>query len=82
MQIHSQRGREVGKLMGKMTEIKKLSDSEINKKLFDLKDELFNLRFRHKTNQLENPMRIRIVRKDIARIKTLINERRIAKTKG
>ena len=68
--------------MGKMTEIKKLSDSEINKKLFDLKDELFNLRFRHKTNQLENPMRIRIVRKDIARIKTLINERRIAKTKG
>lgn len=63
--------------MMKMAEIKKLSDAEIDKKLFELKDELFNLRFRHKTNQLENPMRIRIVKKDIARVKTLINERRL-----
>lgn len=63
--------------MMKMAEIKKLSDAEIDKKLFELKDELFNLRFRHKTNQLENPMRIRIVKKDIARVKTLINERKL-----
>lgn len=63
----------------KMAEIRKLNDSEVSKKLFELKDELFNLRFRHKINQLENPMRIRIVKKDIARIKTLINERHAAK---
>lgn len=63
----------------KMSEIKKLNDSEVSKKLFDLKDELFNLRFRHKINQLENPMRLRIVKKDIARIKTLINERKLVK---
>lgn len=59
-----------------MAEIRKLKSEELEKKLFELKDELFNLRFRHKINQLENPMRIRIVRKDIARIKTLINEKK------
>lgn len=59
-----------------MAEIRKLKSEELKKKLFELKDELFNLRFRHKINQLENPMRIRIVRKDIARIKTLINEKK------
>ena len=63
----------------KMLEIRKLSEADVQKKLLELKDELFNLRFRHKINQLENPMRIRIVKKDIARIKTLINEREVAK---
>lgn len=63
----------------KMLEIRKLSEADVQKKLLELKDELFNLRFRHKINQLENPMRIRIVKKDIARIKTLINEREAAK---
>lgn len=63
----------------KMLEIRKLSDSDASKKMLELKDELFNLRFRHKVNQLENPMRIRIVKKDIARIKTLINERKAEK---
>lgn len=62
-----------------MLEIRKLSEADVQKKLLELKDELFNLRFRHKINQLENPMRIRIVKKDIARIKTLINEREAAK---
>ena len=64
----------------KMVDIRKLKSDEIEKKLFELKDELFSLRFRHKTNQLENPMRIRIVRKDIARIKTLMNEMKKAKS--
>ena len=63
----------------KILEIRKLSEADVQKKLLELKDELFNLRFRHKINQLENPMRIRIVKKDIARIKTLINEREAAK---
>ena len=63
----------------KMLEIRKLSEADVQKKLLELKDDLFNLRFRHKINQLENPMRIRIVKKDIARIKTLINEREVAK---
>lgn len=63
----------------KMSEIRKFSDDEINKKLFELKDELFNLRFRQKTDQLENPMRIRNVKRDIARIKTLVNERKAVK---
>ena len=63
----------------KMLEIRKLSEADVQKKLLELKDELFNLRFRHKINQLENPMRIRIVKKDIARIKTVINEREAAK---
>lgn len=63
----------------KMAEIRKLSEAEVNKKLFDFKDELFNLRFRHKINQLENPMRIKEVKKNIARIKTLISERKADK---
>ena len=63
----------------KMSDIRKLKDGEMEKKLNELKDELFNLRFRHRTNQLENPMRIRIVKKDIARIKTLINEMKMVK---
>ena len=63
----------------KMLEIRKLSEADVQKKLLELKDELFNLRFRHKINQLENPMRIIIVKKDIARLKTLINEREAAK---
>ncbi len=58
----------------KFTEIRSLSLDELNKKLADLKAELFNLRFQHAINQLENPMRINIVRKDIARIKTIMKE--------
>ena len=58
----------------KSTEIRTLSLEELNKKLADLKAELFNLRFQHAINQLENPMRINIVKKDIARIKTIMQE--------
>ena len=58
----------------KSTEIRSLSIDELNKKLADLKAELSNLRFQHAINQLENPMRINIVKKDIARVKTIMKE--------
>ena len=48
--------------------------AELNKKLVDLKDELYKLRFQLAINQLENPMRIVAVKKDIARVKTIIRE--------
>lgn len=54
------------------SEIRELSAIELNEKLAELKAELFNLRFQHAINQLENPMRINAVKKDIARIKTEI----------
>ena len=55
----------------KATEIRALSAQDLNKKLADLKTELFNLRFQQAVNQLDNPMRISAVKKDIARIKTV-----------
>ena len=55
----------------KASEIRKMSASELDTKLHDLKDELFKLRFQHAINQLDNPMRINAVKKDIARIKTV-----------
>lgn len=61
----------------KPEEIRALSDEELEKKLEDLKTELFNLRFQAATGQLENPMRIRAIRKDIARIKTILREREL-----
>ena len=53
-------------------EFKDLTISELNDKLVDLKDELYKLRFQLAINQLENPMRITAVKKDIARVKTTI----------
>ena len=58
-------------------EIRENNISELNKKLADLKDELFKLRFQLAINQLENPMRIVAVKKDIARVKTIIRETEI-----
>ena len=58
-------------------EIRELTLSELNEKLADLKDQLFKLRFQLAINQLENPMRIVAVKKDIARIKTIIRETEI-----
>ena len=55
----------------KAGEIRKLSDKELDAKLLELKDELFKLRFQQAVNQLDNPMRISAVKKDIARIKTV-----------
>ena len=58
-------------------DFKELSLSELNKKLADLKDELFHLRFQLAINQLENPMRIKAVKKDIARVQTLLTENKL-----
>jgi large subunit ribosomal protein L29 len=59
----------------KPREIRELSEPELYEKLKALKAELFNLRFQLATMQLENPMRIRQVRKDIARVHTILSER-------
>ncbi|MCD7859476.1 MAG: 50S ribosomal protein L29 [Firmicutes bacterium] len=53
------------------------SVEELNKKLDELKKDLFMLRMQHATNQLDNPMKLAAVRKDIARIKTIIREKQI-----
>lgn len=58
----------------KAKEIRDLSINELNLKLKDLKAELFNLRFQHSINQLDNPIRLNHVKKDIARIKTILRE--------
>ena len=58
----------------KAKEIRDMNQTELEKQLSDLKSELFNLRFQLATGQLENPLRIRSVRKDIARIKTVMRE--------
>ncbi|MDR1631091.1 MAG: 50S ribosomal protein L29 [Oscillospiraceae bacterium] len=55
----------------KAIEIRKMSKEELDKRLSELKDELFKLRFQQTINQLDNPMRISAVKKDIARIKTV-----------
>lgn len=58
----------------KAKEIRELSAVELNDKLKQLKAELFNLRFQHAINQLDNPMRISAVKKDIARVKTIMRD--------
>ena len=55
----------------KASEIKKLSAKELDAKLLELKDELYKLRFQQAINQLDNPMRISAVKKDIARVMTV-----------
>lgn len=58
----------------KASEIRELTPAELENNLRDLKKELFNLRFQHAINQLDNPMRINAVKKDIARILTVMHE--------
>ncbi|NLC11816.1 MAG: 50S ribosomal protein L29 [Firmicutes bacterium] len=66
----------------KAKEIRELTKQELNEKINELKEELFNLRFQLATGQLENPMRIRQVRKDIARVKTIMRERELGLKRG
>ena len=61
--------------MMKATEVRKMSVEELTAKLADLKKDLFMLRMQHATNQLDNPIKINAVKKDIARIKTIIREK-------
>ena len=58
----------------KANELRKMTTAELEAKLADLKKDLFFLRMQHATNQLDNPLKINIVKKDIARIKTIIRE--------
>lgn len=62
----------------KISEIRNLSIEDLKNKLKDFKSELFNLRFQLAVNQLENPMRIKAVRKDIARVQTIIREKELS----
>lgn len=61
----------------KAKELVNLSDAELATRLDELKTELFNLRFRHASGQLDNPMRINLVKKDIARVNTVIRARQL-----
>ena len=61
--------------MMKANEIRKMSAAELEAKLVELKKDLFMLRMQHATNQLDNPLQIAAVKKDIARIKTIIREK-------
>ena len=62
-----------------MKDIRELPAADLEKELENMKKELFNLRFQHVTGQLENPMRMKDVKRDIARIKTVIRENELAK---
>ncbi len=66
--------------MMSINEIRDLNNSDLEKEIDVLKEELFNLRFQKATGQLENPLKIREVRKTIARIKTVITERNLSDT--
>ena len=65
----------------KINKIKEMSSPELEKELGELKTELFKLKFSLATNTLDNPMKIRDVKKDIARINTVLTERKIAEKK-
>ena len=66
-------------------ELKKMRDMteiELNTELSKMKKELFNLRFQHATGQLENPVKMRELKRDIARVKTIIREKELAKVQA
>ena len=63
-------------------EVRALSSDELNEKLTGLKKDLFFLRMQHATNQLDNPIRISQVRKDIARVKTVIRQQQLENAGG
>jgi len=61
----------------KANEIREMTVEELNRKESDLKAELFNLRFRMATGQLDNPMKIGEIKKDLARVKTILKEKEV-----
>ena len=63
----------------KADEIRSLSENELNEKLAELKKDLFMLRMQHATNHLDNPLKIPALRRDIARVKTVIREKAVSK---
>ncbi|HEY8349683.1 MAG TPA: 50S ribosomal protein L29 [Clostridiales bacterium] len=66
----------------KASELRNMTQEELQKELNELKSELFKLRFQLVTNQLENPMKLRDVKKNIARVKTVMREREIKSAKA
>ena len=66
----------------KLEKIREMSEVELNAEVKKLKNELFNLRFQHVTGQLENPMKMRDVKKNIARVKTILREKELKWTEG
>ena len=68
--------------MNKIEELRKLTTEELNKKIKENKEELFNLRFQQATGNLEKPGRLKDLRKEVARMKTIIRERELNKEEG
>ena len=62
----------------KVTELREMTPEALEAKLRELKEELFNLRFQHAINQLENPHKIVETKRDIARVMTILNEKKMA----
>ena len=63
----------------KIEKMREMTEQELNNEALKLKQELFNLRFQHVTGQLENPIKMRDVKKEIARIKTILREKELKK---
>ena len=63
-------------------EIRELGEADIEQKIQEAREELFRLRFRSATQMLENPMLVRTLRRDIARMKTILHERELERTEG
>lgn len=65
-----------------LKKMREMSEVELNAELVKMKKDLFNLRFQHVTGQLENPIKMRETKKDIARVKTIIREKELAKAQS
>lgn len=65
-----------------LKKMREMSEAELNAELLKMKKELFNFRFQHVTGQLENPIKMRETKRNIARVKTIIREKELAKTNG
>ena len=65
-----------------LKKLREMTEAELNAELLKMKKDLFNLRFQHVTGQLENPIKMRETKRDIARVKTIIREKELAKVQG
>ena len=65
-----------------LKKMREMTEVELNAELDNMKKKLFNLRFQHVTGQLENPVKLRETKRDIARVKTVIREKELAKVQG
>ncbi|MDO4544706.1 MAG: 50S ribosomal protein L29 [Bacillota bacterium] len=65
-----------------LKKMREMTETELNAELVKMKKDLFNLRFQHVTGQLENPIKMRDTKRDIARVKTIIREKELSKVQG